>query len=1465
MDACSNCCSSFRFLPVHRSLTSRTTVVPFPLFRSSGDLRVLYKKRVLFKHRRRSLALVNFSFLPSPFDGSVSLDSIAPTVAGVASGLAAYLSSRFFGESMGSGGDKRREDDVVGEWVLFTSPTPFNQFVLLRCSLLSFDVGAGDSELLGGLDDRLVKEERHFVRLDTGKIPAAEGNTGAAEETALEYQRFCINTEDGGVVSLDWPATLDLGEERGLDPTVILVPGTPEGSMDEGIRSFVREALRRGVFPVVMNPRGCAGSPLTTARLFTAADSDDISTAVQFITKARPWTTLMGVGWGFGANMLTKYLAEVGERTPLTAAVCIDNPFDLEEITRTSPYHSTLDRHLTHGLVEILRSNKELFQGRAKGFDVGKALTSKSIRDFEKAISMVTYGFDSVEEFYSKCSTRSVIGEVKIPVLFIQNDDAVPLFSIPRGAIAENPFTSLLLCSLSPSSVVIGGAAAVSWCHHLAIEWLAAVELGLLKGRHPLLKDIDVTVNPSKGLALLETRAYEKGVNANKVLEIPRRKTINGYRVDPKMETLRDSTTVSNFILQSGRDLEQNDKSNNRFHEPENSGVAASGPVEVELDKDDKSGEEESDRGQILQTAQVVMNMLDVTMPDTLKAEEKKRVLDAVGQGETIMKALQDAVPEDVRGKLTTSVTAILNSQGTKVKFDKLKLPNMTPGFKPKIQEPRKGPSSAVDQQDSHSPDHTKKTDELVNGSKNIPDGSESSTGGAGIEDNPYEASQKYVDSGQSQPVNSNQDDSLAPYKNVNDGSGSNHENDESLTKEKVTAADVGEKVSGPGVKAGSSSQEKPSETEDVNVNKVNQDAVIAQQQRKEDIANNNEEKAVEFASGQNKVASISEEDVGPPPGPPSDLQPVENEENDNQKKETKNLQPVPDQTKPAVQEPSQPTFSVSQAFDALTGIDDSTQVAINSVFGVLENMLSQLEEGNKEDDEVTYEKKLKDENISSLSEVHTPDERVTKDIMFSHGSGDPVSDLHESRKGTKHDTTTVLLNEKHLIGNKPVVGNDLEYLPKMSERHANLVKNSSYGVYFQEDLSDERTATQLDLDTTTALLLDYYPEEGQWKLLDQQPENFEESVDNSVASGDTNKNFQVHSPSSANDEENIIEPSCVILDNDQDMEQTEKSDAVGNPEDDVDNTDEGCEELMHLVKVIILDSLSLEVQRRMSSSGLRRIESQLNQDIDKVADAVSLAVADAEHSLNFKNINKANVPTEKICELHGETIIRAISLTVQETRFLRQVLPVGVVVGSILAALRKYFDVSTVCDDAKREAVTRKVNKFRKKDEQKSGLNNNMNKKSKLNGSKKKGMESGLQNINNDQVMVGAVTAALGASALLVQQQDPLKGGQNGGIMSKSLTEKGSQQKESEQSNMVANFAEKAMSIAGPVVPTKEDGEVDQERLVAMLADLGQKGGILKLVGKFALLWGGIRGAMSLTDRLISFLHVAELPLPKR
>ncbi|WZZ22218.1 hypothetical protein YC2023_123605 [Brassica napus] len=1461
--------SNFLQFPPARQppLATIPTASPFMLRRSSYGFGVFHRKRARFKRQSRSLVLVNSSFLPPPFDGSVPLDSLAPSLAGFASGLAVSLSSRLFGRSVGISDRRRSVEEVVGEWILFASPTPFNRFVLLRCSLLSFE-----GELVESLSDRLVKEERHFVTLDRGKIVTSE--RAAEEDKRLEYQRICITTEDGGVVSLDFPADLDLREERGMDTTVILIPGTPEGSMDQSVRSFVSEALGRGVFPVVMNPRGCAGSPLTTPRLFTAADSDDISTAIRFLTKTRPWTTLMGVGRGYGANMLTKYLAEAGERTPLTAAVCIDNPFDLQEITRTSPYCSSLDQQLTGGLVEILLANKELFQGRAKAFDVGKALSSKSVREFDKALSMVANGFESLEDFYASCATRDVIGEVKIPVLFIQ--------------------------------------------------WLTAVELGLLKGRHPLLKDVDVTVNPSKGLVVSEAKTPEKGITAQKLAQVARGKTLNGYHVDPSRKTLEDSYITPKSILPFGTELEKNVKIDTGSDEPVNGGVSTSGPVDVELVDDNKSDEEESERGDMLQTAEVVVNMLDLTMPGTLKAEEKKKVMDAVGRGETVVKALQDAVPEDVRGKLTTAVTEIMQSGGSKLKFEKLNLPSLSPGIG-KAEEAKKEPLSTTGQKDSHS-DPIKKSDGLVSGSDN-------SAGGIEPKHSSSKASQK-DDNGKSQLVNSDQDDSSVLTKKGNDEPGSLG-NNESSANEKNSAADVSEKASEAKVDTNKGQQigtdnitsdddkvdqgsviTKPQRREETNKNdekgapvanenssasdslqkasdakvdgsnqgqpisadnvisgedKADQGDVLAQQQRKDETTKNDDD-AKQSATDQDKVASTGNEGDG---GESSASQSVEKEEIDDQNKETKIMEPVSDQSMPAIQEPNQAKFNVSQAFEALTGMDDSTQVAVNSVFGVLENMITQLDEEKKEGNEENDEKNLKDEkitedknvtdvknvvdektvteeNIRSPSEDQTPYNEEVDCQMSSEESHD-----HETGKGSDNDNTTWAMSKKHLGGDESVIG---QHLPKtFPAKNTDSLENSSYDGYLGEELSEEQIAKQLDLDTTTALMLDYYPEEGKWKLLDQQPEYLSNLADNAAVSRDTQRNVEVHSTSVSN-EQNIIEPSYVILDHEQGVELSEMHDAVDDRNDGLHKSKEGCDELEHLIKVIVSDSLNVEVQRRMNSAGMRQFESQLSRDIKRVANAISFAVVYGEPTWTFKtNSKNSNIPAGKVGKLRGNAIIRAISSAVQEAHFLRQVLPVGVVVGSVLAALRKYFDVSTTTDNAERDIVMGRAQKHGNNGATKSVVPTQTSRKSKQRTSSIGEMvESGLQNISNEPVMVGAVTAALGASAMLVQHEDT----QSGGIMSKP-SEKESKQKD--QSGMVASFAEKAMSIAGPAVPTKESGEVDQERIVTMLADLGQRGGILRLVGKLALLWGGLRGAMSLTDKLIQFLHVDEWPLLKR
>ncbi|XP_057767762.1 uncharacterized protein LOC130988029 [Salvia miltiorrhiza] len=1419
--------------------------------------------RRAWKRRRLKPPTVHSEFNPAPppldnfFQGLLSqlpsvnsLDLIAPAV-GFTSGIALFLSSKTpkLLPSPTSSSD-------IGEWILFTSPTPFNRFVTLRCPSIDFP----ENELMENVSEKLVKEDRHYVKLNSGRIIQPVESSDGSEDEKLVYQRLCVGTEDGGVLSLDWPANLDLEEERGFDTTALIVPGTVEGSSERKIRAFVCDCLRRGVFPLVMNPRGCAASPLTTPRLFTAADSDDISIAVQFITKRRPWTTLMAVGWEYGANMLTKYLAELGERTPLTAAICIDNPFDLEEATRSSVYHPDYDQRQTNGLIKILQCNKELFQGRGKGFDVEKALSASSVRDFEKAISMVSYGFDTIEDFYAKSSTRDVINKVKVPVLFIQNDDTkVPFFSIPRSLIAENPYTSLLLCSYKPSRKIMNERQTFSWCQHLALEWLSAVELGLLKGRHPLLKDVDVTINPSKGLALVEGRASPKRGGVGGVLNLT-----NGGSTNPQLEMLKVNGTATRAQLGSNKDIGELHIKGLQL-EDNNVGKRSDAAVNPTTEGVNSS---EVERGQVLQTAEVIMNMLDVTMPETLSDEQKKKVFNAVGKGETVMKALQDAVPDDVRGKLTTAVSGILQSRGSDLNFDKLlklgRNSKEAPKLDPKVLE------KAILGEDVQSLDQKKRTNGFEDGSSSVDHSPDMSPKDMESDEQASKISEK-----ESDPIPDLGKGSHDEMGNSNESRDNTVEiSDREIMAEVNPKQDSSSLFDGPDG-AGDILDQKKLEGETC---KGQSDPTIENNEPKSDVSNDH------------KSEPSNTEEKSSAPSPTSETPVMENEAENSQGKEEKD--PI-SALSPNMSDAS--TFSVSRAFDALTGFDDSTQVAVNNVFNVIEGMIDQLEEkkdnvvdevkNTKTKSEVNGVDEVKEFSEGSVSKNHLPQDDPrssgTSDVNESLQSGNSdgstlqdkeySGDIHEGQHhehGAYNHNSTDITNTRSQVKTEseisllPASGelpteNFVTDLNRNSERIPIVLTKFPYG----DPLYIECLKTYLSLKMKSAkplgvnkpaLYLDYIAEEGQWKILEQTETDTDYRED------------KTDSRPRSKSSDNTIEPSYVILDSGQSEDPNEelgKGTVSNNAEFDEAKFDGSTP----LIKSLILECLEVEVGRRVSAFDLEDLELKLAREMEYVANAVSMVAGKGMHHMDKWNDNLLG----KLGILDGENVVRAISSAVEDTEYLRTVLPIGVIVGSSLAALRKFFDVAAVNSDDEQNLAIDQVDKpterllpVGEKEGRQRPLREKQNrdKFTSYIDEETDVDDDGDIDLGNSKVIMGAVTAALGASALIAHQHESLNEEEQsrGSFKPEEMHEK-------THNNIVTSLAEKAMSVASPVVPMKEDGGVDHDRIVSMLAELGQRGGMLRLIGKVALLWGGIRGAMSLIDKLISFLRLSERPLLQR
>lgn len=139
------------------------------------------------------------------------------------------------------------------------------------------------------------------------------------------------------------------------------------------------------------------------------------------------------------------------------------------------------------------------------------------------------------------------------------------------------------------------------------MQWLTAVELGFLKGRHPLLEDSDVIITPSK-----QTTSH----TSSRSNSFPKLLQLDGNGSHSWRKRLKRSDKYVNSSF--GRDIQI---SKAKDKDTTNGMVTQTNFVDL------KEGDGDSERGKVLQATEVVMNMLDVTMPEALSEEQKLKVM----------------------------------------------------------------------------------------------------------------------------------------------------------------------------------------------------------------------------------------------------------------------------------------------------------------------------------------------------------------------------------------------------------------------------------------------------------------------------------------------------------------------------------------------------------------------------------------------------------------------------------------------------------------------------------------------------------------------------------------------------------------------------------------------------------------------------------------------------------------------
>ncbi|WP_345977644.1 hydrolase [Sulfurimonas sp. HSL3-7] len=238
---------------------------------------------------------------------------------------------------------------------------------------------------------------------------------------------------DGDFLDLAWHQLPSLD----IRPLIVIFHGLA-GSVRSPYAFRMMEALDRSGFnSVVMHFRGCFKEPNRLARAYHSGETGDAKAFLGYLVRAYPGRKIGAVGYSLGGNMLIKLQGELGDASPLFAAVSVSAPIRLEQ---TADFMNRgVSRFYQKLLVDDLK--KSLLQkfdrhdyAKLIGLKKEDVYHIKSFWEYDDLFTGPIHGFNGAAEYYEKSSGYDYLFKIakKTLVIHALDDPFMPPSVLPN-------------------------------------------------------------------------------------------------------------------------------------------------------------------------------------------------------------------------------------------------------------------------------------------------------------------------------------------------------------------------------------------------------------------------------------------------------------------------------------------------------------------------------------------------------------------------------------------------------------------------------------------------------------------------------------------------------------------------------------------------------------------------------------------------------------------------------------------------------------------------------------------------------------------------------------------------------------------------------------------------------------------------------------------------------------------------
>ncbi len=244
------------------------------------------------------------------------------------------------------------------------------------------------------------------------------------------YRRERLNTPDGDFLDLDW-----VDAQQPAAPLVVLFHGLEGSSASHYARALMQAVAAQGWQGVVVHFRGCSGEPNRLPRAYHSGDSAEIGWVLRKLHRTDRQIFVVGVS--LGGNALLKWLGEAGASAGeyISSAVAVSVPYDLAaaDTALSSGVGLLYARHFLRSLIPHTLAKAQRFPGHTGLNHLAAIRTSRTLRQFDDAVTAPLHGFANAADYYARSSSGQYLSGIALPTLLLHahNDPFLPITAIP--------------------------------------------------------------------------------------------------------------------------------------------------------------------------------------------------------------------------------------------------------------------------------------------------------------------------------------------------------------------------------------------------------------------------------------------------------------------------------------------------------------------------------------------------------------------------------------------------------------------------------------------------------------------------------------------------------------------------------------------------------------------------------------------------------------------------------------------------------------------------------------------------------------------------------------------------------------------------------------------------------------------------------------------------------------------------